>query len=135
MTAADTTLAESTLARAYQDMETGNIDRLMTLYTEDALIQSAGQAPVTGTSAIRAFWRATFDQCRDELVPEVREVASFDEIVVVRGRAKGMLAPRNAGAPTPVDTWFMQIYRRQQDGTLRFWRGTNGPNPQAGATQ
>ena len=41
----------------------------------------------------------------------------------------GVFPPRNGDAAVPVDSWFLQIYRRQADGTLLFWRGVNGPNP------
>jgi ketosteroid isomerase-like protein len=122
---------EVILTQAYRAMAAGDIDRLMDLYLGDALIQSAGERPIVGTTAIRAFWRTTFDRYHVELVPEVQEVTPFAEVVVVRGRAVGVFAPKGGGAAMPIDGWFMQIYRRQADGSLRFWRGTNGPNPRA----
>jgi hypothetical protein len=63
-----------------------------------------------------------------QLSPEVQEVTTFSEVVVVRGRAVGVLTSRNDQSAVPVDSWFMQIYRRQADGTLLFWRGANGPS-------
>lgn len=122
---------EARLTQAYRDMAAGDIDRLMELYTPDALIQSPGERPIAGTTAIRAFWQTTFDRYHVQLVPEVQEVTTFGEMVVVRGRAVGVFAPKSGEAAMPIDSWFMQIYRRQPDGTLRFWRGTNGPNPAA----
>jgi hypothetical protein len=51
------------------------------------------------------------------------------DAVVIRGTAVGELVPKSGAAVVHVDSWFMQIYRRQADGSLRFWRGANGPNP------
>jgi uncharacterized protein (TIGR02246 family) len=120
---------DSRLTKAYTDMAAGDLEQLMQLYTPDAVIQSPGEAPVAGTTAIRAFWRSTFEKYQVQLVPEVHEATVFGDVVVVRGRASGVFAPRGHGEAVTVDTWFMQIYRRQADGALRFWRGANGPNP------
>jgi ketosteroid isomerase-like protein len=123
------TAVEARLVQAYRDMAAGDIDQLMALYTEDALIQSAGERPLSGTTAIRAFWQTTFDRYDVQLIPEIHEVTSVAEMVVVRGRAVGVLAPKSEAAAMLVDSWFMQIYSKQADGSLRFWRGANGPNP------
>ena len=120
---------QARLEGAYRDMAAADVKRLLELYRPDAIIQSAGQAPVEGTAAIRALWLGTFEKYDVEMVPQVEEVTAFGDIVVVRGRATGKFAPKNGDAPLPIDIWFLQIYRADVDGTLRFWRGTNGPNP------
>ena len=121
-------LVQLRLSQAYQDMATADINQLMQLYAPDAVIQSPKEAPVAGTAAIRAFWLATFDRFRVELAPQVQEVTSAADAVVVRGRATGTLTS-HTGEPHHVDSWFLQVYRKQPDGTLLFWRGANGPNP------
>jgi ketosteroid isomerase-like protein len=62
-------------------------------------------------------------------VPEILELADFGDVAIIRGKAAGRLVARTDGNPITVDTWFMQVYRRGANGTWRFWRGTNGPNP------
>jgi ketosteroid isomerase-like protein len=125
---------ETRLRHAYLQMGSGALDELLELYEPDAVIQSANQAPVAGAAAIRAFWMTTFNTYRVELVPEVLELAEFGEVAIIRGRAAGRLVARAGGDPIAVDTWFMQVYRRGSDGTWRFWRGTNGPNPRRSET-
>ncbi len=120
---------EARLKQAYAQMSSGSVDELMGLYEPDAVIQSASQAPIAGTAAIRSFWSTTFNQYRVELVPEVLELSAFGQVAIVRGKVKGRLVPHAAGDPIDVDAWFMQVYRMGTDGTWRFWRGTNGPNP------
>jgi uncharacterized protein (TIGR02246 family) len=122
-------LVQARLTQAYRDMAAGDLERLMQLYAPDALIQSPKATPVRGTQAIRAFWSKTFDQYRVELIPEVDEVTTLADTWVVRGRAVGTLTPRTEGAAIHVDTWFQQVYRKQPDGSVLFWRGANGPNP------
>ena len=126
---AQPTTVETELARAYQDMGAGDIEHLLELYAPDALFQGPSEPPTVGKQAIRAFWQATFDRYHVQLVPEIVETSDLGQAVVVRGRAVGALVPKNGDATVHVDSWFMQVYRRQADGTLRFWRGANGPNP------
>jgi ketosteroid isomerase-like protein len=120
---------EARLRAAYREMAAGELDKLLELYEPDAVIQSAGQAPVVGAKAIREFWRATFASYRVELVPDVFEETAFGDVAVVRGNAAGKLVPRAGGDTVAVNSWFMQVYRRRPDGTWHFWRGTNGPSP------
>ena len=110
-------------------MASADIDRLMQLYAPDAIIQSPKEVPVLGAAAIRAFWLTTFDRYRVELTPQVQEVTSAADAVIVRGRATGTLVSRTGEPDIHVDSWFLQIYRKQPDGSLLFWRGSNGPNP------
>ena len=118
----------ASLRRAYLQMESGDVDGLMELYAEDAVIQSAGQPPVCGAPAIRRFWSELFQHHHVRLAPQVVDEVGLGEVVVVRGTASGTLTPRQGDAPpVRVEVWFLQVYRRGRDGRLRFWRGANGP--------
>jgi ketosteroid isomerase-like protein len=119
--------AEQRLTQAYRDMASANLEGLMQLYTPDALILSANQPPVIGVASIRAMWVGTFERFVVRLAPEIDEVTDLGDLVVVRGRATGVLAPKTGADEVPVNTWFLQLYQRHADGTLRFWRGANGP--------
>ena len=114
------------LQDAYRDMASKNLEKLMALYAPDALIQSSGSAPITGTAAIRQFWRETFEAFDLCLVPVVDEVRADHELIFVRGHADGTMLPRDGSAPSQVHVWFHQVYIRSPDGTLLFWRGGNG---------
>lgn len=119
---------ENRIKQAYMAMAGGNLDELLGLYAQDAIIQSASQPPVVGLDAIRNFWAATFAQFEVHIVPDVQEVSDFGEALVLRGRAVGELVPKDGGVPIQVDTWFMQVYKRETGGQVHFWRGANGPN-------
>jgi ketosteroid isomerase-like protein len=116
------------LERAYADMAAADLDKLMGLYMEDAIIQSAGAPALVGFAAIRSFWSTVFERYRVELAPRVGEETVFGDAVVVRGSAAGRMVPRNGEPAMDVDVWFMQVYRDGGDGLWRFWRGANGPN-------
>jgi ketosteroid isomerase-like protein len=115
------------LAVAYADMEAGDLDRVMRMYAPDALIQSAGQAALSGVDCIRQFWSETFAKYAVRLVPTVEEARQAGGLVFVRGRAIGLFVPRGGGAALETQVWFHQVYLRGADGELLFWRGANGP--------
>jgi len=119
---------EERIKQAYVAMSEGNLDELLDLYTQDAVIQSANQHPLAGLDSIRNFWATTFAQFDMRVVPEIQEVSDFGEVFIVRGRAVGELVSKDRGASIQVDTWFMQVYKQGTDGHVRFWRGANGPN-------
>jgi uncharacterized protein (TIGR02246 family) len=116
------------LERAYTEMAAADLDQLMSLYTDDAIIQSAGEPPLVGVAAIRSFWSTVFERYRVDLAPRVAEETVFGDAAVVRGSAAGSMLPKNGEPAMNVDVWFMQIYREGADGRWRFWRGANGPN-------
>lgn len=80
---------EEVLLRAYRQMGAGELEQLMSLYAEGALIQSPGEAPVDGIPAIREMWRATFARYEVRLVPRVLEATEAGGWLVVRGHAVG----------------------------------------------
>lgn len=126
------TTVASLLQRAYLQMASADIDGLMELYEEDAIIQSARESPVSGAPAIRRFWSTVFERQRVRLVPRVDEEVTLGDVVVARGSASGKFVPHGAGTAVEVDVWFLQVYRRGPDGKLRFWRGANGPRAKDG---
>jgi ketosteroid isomerase-like protein len=117
------------LEQFYQDMRTGRLDAAMTLYTADAEVILPGQASVTGTNAIRSWWASTLNEFEFGVSPELVESVDLGNGVVLRGRVSGKLISRKGGTSIDIDSWFMQIYRRQSDGTYLFWRGASGSNP------
>jgi ketosteroid isomerase-like protein len=105
------------------------LERLIGLYSPDAIISNTGQPALAGLEAILEFWQRTFRQFRVHLEPEVREVIAFGDAAIVRGMATGTLVPHGGSDPIEVDTWFLQVWRAQTDGGWLLWRGANGPNP------
>ena len=123
----DTHEVKALLDAAYRAMANEQLGELLEIYAPDAIIQSAGERPVVGREAIERFWSLTFERFNVQLSASVDECTAFGEAVIVRGRATGVFAPKDGAPSTPVDSWFLQVYRRGSDGRLRFWRGANGP--------
>lgn len=93
----------------------GDWDSVAALYTEDAILMPPNAPAVTGPSAIRDHF-ASFPPINSfEL--QVEEIVGRGDLAYVRGSYSLELAP--AGAPEPIqDTGkFIEIRRRQPDGS------------------
>lgn len=117
------------LSRFYEDIQAGRLEAAMALYAADAQVILPGQSPVVGKEAIRAWWAGTLSAFEFRLTPELTEAADLAGAVMLRGRTVGSLISKKDGSVVPVDIWFMQIYRREPDGSYLFWRGASGANP------
>src|SRR5689334_18396094 len=68
------------LDAAYQAMGHQDLGALLEIYTDDAVIQSAGERAVVGKPAIERFWSATFERFEVKLTPTVDECSAVGEI-------------------------------------------------------
>lgn len=117
------------LVQFYEDLRAERLDAAMALYATDAQVILPSQAPVVGVNAIRTWWAALLGEFEFNVLPELIEAVDLGDGVLLRGRAVGFLLSRQDKSATPVDIWFMQVYRRQPDGAYLFWRGASGANP------
>jgi ketosteroid isomerase-like protein len=119
------------LAQFDRDAGNGNLEGLMALFDDDAVILGPGQAPVVGKPAIRAWWKGILDQFKVDGVHDLGEITTSGDLVILQGKGRGELVPKTGGAKLPIDNWFLHVYRRQADGSVRFWRGAFGPHTPA----
>ncbi len=119
------------LAQFDREAGSGNLDAMMELFSDDAVVLGAGQAPLAGKESIRAWWKGILDQFKSQEVHEVGAVTSIGETVVLQGSARGTFVPNAGGSAVQIDSWFLHVYRRKPDGSLRLWRGAFGPNAPA----
>ena len=122
------------LAQFDRDVGSGNLDGMMMLFGDDAVILGAGQAPIIGKPAIRAWWKGILEQFDVKGVHELGEVTSIGDVTVMQGQGRGTLTPKAGGPTVPIENWILHIYRRRPDGSLRFWRGAFGPAAPAART-
>lgn len=98
-----------------------DIEAKMRLFTSDAVIMAPGEPDAIGQQAVRAWhekeWKGTKYQCSGS----VDEVQIFGDWGIARGRFSGTLTPAN-GAPRPASGKFLNVVRRQTDGSWRIAR-------------
>ena len=103
----------------------GDVRRLMTVYADDFVDMSKGEATATGA----AFRRDTAERMADtfaKFIPHLEvvmeEMATYGGWGFTRGHLKVTLTPRRGDAPTIVERRFLEIWRRQKDGSWKVAR-------------
>jgi ketosteroid isomerase-like protein len=101
--------------RFVQLMLAGNLDGLVTLYTENAVLMPPHHPEVQGRAALRAFL-GSFPRL-SRFSATAQEIDGRADLAYVRGSYSMTLHPE--GAPGPVEDRgkFLEVRRRQPDGS------------------
>jgi len=101
----------------------GDLDTLMTFYTQDAVLLPPLSPPVIGRNAVRANWAEAFEQ-----FIFVEAVSVFDEIVVLgnwaygRGRYEGRNTLLNGSGEFEENLNFSGLWHRDAEGSWKIAR-------------
>jgi len=110
-------------AEAARDMEAK-----LKLFTTDAVLMPPAESNVIGQEAIRAwhekFWEGTTYQCSGT----VEEVEIFGDWGMVRGTFSGEITAAS-GERRPTSGKFLNVVRRQADGSWKIARGIWNSRP------
>jgi uncharacterized protein (TIGR02246 family) len=106
----------------------GDLVRLLTLMTDDAVFLSPGQAP-----ANRAGFSSNFpvvhQQARIRCSSELEEVVVAGDVAYTRSRDALSVAPRGGGEGTRLAGYRITVYRRQADGRWLLARDAHTLSP------
>jgi uncharacterized protein (TIGR02246 family) len=112
-------------------VKTKDIDRLLTLVTDDVVFLPPTGPPIKGKEAVRDLYQLLFAQL------DVMQSAKNEEIQVIGdwafawGSESLILTPRSGGAAVEMAGKGLTILRRLTDGSWRFARGINNSLPPA----
>lgn len=111
--------AEATIRKLTQDWalacNSKQLDDLVGLYTNDALVLRSNVPPVRGNAAIREFFFAALDGGLGEVEMEGLRVEIFGDVAYEAGRCK-MLVPFAVGKRREERGKYLVIYTRQKNG-------------------
>jgi uncharacterized protein (TIGR02246 family) len=112
---------------AYRDAWLSNDPaRVMATLTSDAVIFPSTLKPIAGKDAIRRFWFPAGQSTRVVAMEQVIEDVSVEQgMAVVSGRGSLTFVTRTNGAdtsPRSQASWFVNILRRQPDGSWLIWK-------------
>ena len=106
----------------------GDLDRLLSLMTEDAVFLNPGQAPC-GRDEFSANFPAAHQQARIRCRSDLEEVVVVGEVAYTRSRDVLSLTPRAAGETTQLAGYRITIYRKQGDGRWLLARDAHTLSP------
>jgi len=91
-------------------------------FTADATLMAPGKNAMVGKDSVRAYYQAIFDQYEPVLESHYEEVSVEGDLAYGRGEATVTLTPREGGAPTVSTSKYLNILRRQPNGS---WKTTH----------
>ncbi|MEN8375353.1 MAG: DUF4440 domain-containing protein [Gemmatimonadota bacterium] len=126
LTAADAEAIRAVDAAATEAGVAGDFDAFAALYTEDAILLPPNAPAVTGRSAIRDYWASVPPIVAFEI--EVEEIVGRGDLAYVQGSYLLELAPPGAPEPIRDNGKFIEIRRRQPDGSWPLSRDIYNSN-------
>jgi uncharacterized protein (TIGR02246 family) len=101
----------------------GDLDRVMTYYTADAVLLPPKGATMTGREAIRAHYGEAFQALTLSMSATIDEIRGAGDWAVVRGQVKGTITEKASGDRKQAHDRFLAIADRDsEDGRWRFSR-------------
>lgn len=112
---ADRRAIESVDAAAARAGVAGDFDAFAALYTEDAVLLPPNAPAVRGRAAIRDFWASVPTITAFDI--DVEEIVGRGDLAYVQGTYVLELTPPGAAEPIRDEGKFIEIRRRQPDGS------------------
>ena len=113
----------------------GDATALTALFTDDAVLMPGNAPTASGKEAIQAFYQSRFDQFTLELAASQAEAEGAGEWAFARGTYTIKLTPKAGGEPIEYSGKYMNISKRQADGSWKMARhiwNSDKPPPDTG---
>ena len=103
-------------------MVDGNVDFLVSCFTDDAVIFAPGQPPARGTEAIRAWFEDAFAQAKTEgLAARNEDYLQVGDVIVEAGEGTWEMTPQGGQSVSQEIKW-LAVWQRQQNGAWKIVR-------------
>jgi len=106
----------------------GDLERLLTLATDDAVFINPGQAPF-GRDGFSLGFSAAHKQARIDCTSELEEVVIAGEVAYTRSRDALSVTRRGGGEATKLAGYRITVYRKQPDGRWLLARDAHTLSP------
>jgi len=98
----------------------GDVEGCLSFWMDDGMLMPPNAPIVSGKQALRTTYTDMFKAIRVEYEVFYDVIEVSDGIGFAKGRYRGRTVPKNGGAPTPEQGKFLEILKKQKDGTWRW---------------
>ena len=120
---AETDAINRTAQEYMSGINSGDLNQWLGTLTDDVVCLPPDQPMVTGKKAVRPWVKKTFfDPFQMKLNFRFNELKVIESSAFGYGRFTLALAPKNGGKSTKLAGKFIDIFRRQSDGSWKFAR-------------
>lgn len=92
------------------------------VYANNVVHMAQGSRAITNKAELGRILKAEASYGKTVMTHEILSLNSYEEIVVVRGRVKGMFYPPDNVGGIAFETNNMMTFQRQQGGGLKIWQ-------------
>ena len=128
----DTAIIRSLVEQSVTALNTADVETLLALHTDDAVVLKPHQPPEIGKQVMRSSLEALFEQFEVDEIREISEVQVAGEWAFVWGTYRNKLTPRSGGEPSMETGKYIEVLRKPAAGGWEFARtiwNTSDPQP------
>lgn len=120
------------LGRQWEEAaNTGQVERLIEVYSPDAVILPPGGPTIEGSETIRELFRQEFERFDTKIAFTTQEIEIEGDMAFRRGRYVWRGTPRGSGQTIETTNKFLEVWKRQPDGSWRIavdmWNPAESP--------
>jgi len=97
----------------------GNIDKLVSLYTDDAVRIPPNKPPLVGKEAIRSLFQEQLDQFTVQNEGVIVDLKVSGDLAFVRGSWTSINTPKTGGEPLKYNGSFVSVIQKQPEGSWK----------------
>ena len=131
-TAVDSAARDSAAHQAHANyvrvINSNKVDSFATMVTDDVVFLAAGEKPLVGKAAVRAWVDGYYKAFRTSWDKPVEELVVAGDYAYERYRWTSTDTPIAGGTPIVDTGWGLLVYRREADGVWRVARDAFGPD-------
>jgi len=102
---------------------TDDLDLFISTWDDDAIRLEPGRSSILGKENIRAFFKTLYDQFNLNIVIYGdTEIQVSKDMAFGRGTATLSLTPKEGGSTTHLDLKWLDILKKQEDGSWKIYR-------------
>lgn len=94
----------------------GDLEKVLSLYTDDAILMPADKQDVVGKDAIRQNYQGIFENSLLQLTPQIEEEMRAGTIAIVKGTITGTVASKKDAGRAIVNDKFIMLLKIQSGG-------------------
>ncbi len=129
---ADMEAIKSLTGECLRTWNEGDYEGYMALIDEEAMFLPPNAPTFGGMETIRSIYKTSFDSLNFNVAITTEEIHVCGDLAFSRDGWKGSMNPKDGSEPIVFDNKTLSIYKRQADGSWKYWRiiySSNNPPP------
>ena len=116
---------------AVDAVKAGDLDKYMDLHDDNVIVMWPNQFTFTGKEAVRSWFErqifASYNYL--DITHSIEEVEICGDRAFIRGVSENVMALKTGGESWAISSKFIEILKRQDDGSWKYWRKIFNMNP------